>query len=181
MLFLCLPGMAVRHGDHQLFIRADYETSPMDVVRGWRPRGSMLHEWIKSFLLYAKTRPRSACSGGAARRGAARRSTVRSGCSFGDVTSVRAFVRPHRCFTGMTTIFKCSKSKTSNNKTYIGHRNNNKALRDHENSSGRIKMTPTSYTTLFFCCFPWLSFTSNRVWWNLPHVFSPQPSNKQLH
>lgn len=84
---------------------------------------------------------------GRGQRGAARRSTVRSGCSFGDVTSVRAFVRPQRCFTGMTTISKRSKSNTSNYKTYIGHRNNNKALRDYENSSRRIKMTPISYTT----------------------------------
>ncbi len=78
----------------------------MDLVRGWRPRGRLFHEWIKSFLFNAKKRPRWACCGGAARRGAALRSTVRSGGVFGDVTSVRACVRPHRGFRYTTNTFQ---------------------------------------------------------------------------
>lgn len=55
---LFILGCLWAHRDPKLFICADYETSPMDLNRGWRPRGPIFHEWIKSFLLNAKKRPR---------------------------------------------------------------------------------------------------------------------------
>lgn len=88
-------GWPRRHGGRELVMCADCETSPMDLVRGWRPRGSKLHEWIKSFLLDAKKRPRWVCCGGAAQRCGP--PCAPAPC-FGDVTSFRARVRPQRCF-----------------------------------------------------------------------------------
>lgn len=66
----CLPAETVNY-----LADAGNETSSMDLVRrGWWPGGSMFYEWIKTFLLEAKTQPR--WQGLDLRHGASRRSAA---------------------------------------------------------------------------------------------------------